>query len=480
MKIEKIKKVVIQLTLLGLLLYWAAVISLIKVEYNHLVVSEKNDLRQLARTASYQVFQKIDSIDFFMKEISRWIKYSSQEDTSSQLAEYVESFTGRSYGTLQLNVIDDQGKIFTFPPSSENVVADTGDSEFFAFLEKLDPEVFYVAKPVFSLLSESWVIPLLMKPENNSRGISLLAVKAEMKMISDIFESVVTKENYSSVMLIRDDGLILSVFPFDNDVVGNRLDEKSYRQISENRFGDILLAPVGKEGRNRKLFIYDTVSGYPLRVAIEADYSDITDKWLMRSVSRIIMHLIASLLVIYLVRKFIFLLNEILAAQKKLEISARYDSMTGLMNRKYFFERLEEEIARSVRYGKKMSFISIDADHFKVINDKYGHPKGDCVISMLGSIIRENIRETDFAGRLGGEEFSVVLPETSAEDGKVIAERIRNAVHSIKVEDRTVSVSLGVTALIEKDSADSVYLRSDKALYKSKKRGRDCTTVLLR
>jgi diguanylate cyclase (GGDEF)-like protein len=99
---------------------------------------------------------------------------------------------------------------------------------------------------------------------------------------------------------------------------------------------------------------------------------------------------------------------------------------------------------------------------------------------MLGSIIRENIRETDFAGRLGGEEFSVVLPETSAEDGKVIAERIRNAVHSIKVEDRTVSVSLGVTALIEKDRADSGYLRSDKALYKSKKRGRDCTTVLLR
>ncbi len=281
-------------------------------------------------------------------------------------------------------------------------------------------------------------------------------------------------------MLIRDDGVILSVSPYDNDVVGSSLDGRSYRQLSENRFGDILVTPEGKDGRNRKLFIYDTVSGYPLRVAIEADYSDITDKWLMRSVSRIVMHLIASLLVIYLVRKFVFLLNEILAAQKKLEISARYDSMTGLMNRKYFFERLEEEIARSVRYGKKMSFISIDADHFKVINDKYGHPKGDYVISRLGCVIRECIRETDFAGRLGGEEFSVVLPETSAEDGKVIAERIRNAVHSIKVEDRTVTVSLGVTALIEKDSADSVYLRSDKALYKSKKEGRDCTTVLLR
>jgi diguanylate cyclase (GGDEF)-like protein len=179
----------------------------------------------------------------------------------------------------------------------------------------------------------------------------------------------------------------------------------------------------------------------------------------------------------------------ILAIQFSLEINkvslyetvekmAITDSLTGLYVRRYFSDRLEEELGRSARQGLKFSFIMIDIDDFKKANDTYGHLVGDVILKDVGRIIRESIREIDLACRYGGEEFAAVLPETSKEGAFVVAERIRkHAEDSVfKAYDERVKITLSIgVSTYPDDSANQPGLieAADEALYNAKKSGKN-------
>lgn len=186
--------------------------------------------------------------------------------------------------------------------------------------------------------------------------------------------------------------------------------------------------------------------------------------------------------------KFTILLNQfILALQRvtlyqEVERKAITDSLTGMHTRRYVLERLEEDIARASIKENPLSFLMIDVDHFKSVNDHYGHLAGDQILRGISALIQENVREIDYVGRYGGEEFCVVLPDTDCEGGFFVAQRIRQAVEEacLQVYDITLqaTVSLGI-ASFPKDGGNSTELidKADWALYRSKKRGRNCVTA---
>lgn len=154
------------------------------------------------------------------------------------------------------------------------------------------------------------------------------------------------------------------------------------------------------------------------------------------------------------------------------------DELTGVNTRRYAMERLEEEIARCKLRKLKMSFLMIDVDYFKKLNDRYGHLTGDQVLRNVGQIIRDNIREIDIPGRYGGEEFCVILPETNLEGALYAAERIRKAAEQavIRAYDETIKItmSLGIATYPDHGaSLQEIIDKSDWALYRSKKRGRN-------
>jgi len=154
------------------------------------------------------------------------------------------------------------------------------------------------------------------------------------------------------------------------------------------------------------------------------------------------------------------------------------DSLTEVLTRRYCLERFSEEFERAVKHKSHLSFVMIDVDHFKSYNDKFGHLVGDAVLKEIGILIKANVREIDFVGRYGGEEFCVVLPETSKEGGEFVAQRVRLAVaqSQIKAFDETlkVTISLGLATSPE-DAANPQELidKSDWALYRAKKLGRN-------
>ena len=161
---------------------------------------------------------------------------------------------------------------------------------------------------------------------------------------------------------------------------------------------------------------------------------------------------------------------------------SRTDRLTGLNNRGYWEEELKREYARHRRYGSSASLVIFDIDHFKKVNDTYGHQAGDTVIQSLAKIVSEQIRDTDIAGRYGGEEFVVLLPDVDAAGGRVFAERLRGVVERLQISHEgqvmPFTVSLGVADLSEPcHDHQQLIERADQALYGSKRNGRNQVTV---
>jgi diguanylate cyclase (GGDEF)-like protein len=150
------------------------------------------------------------------------------------------------------------------------------------------------------------------------------------------------------------------------------------------------------------------------------------------------------------------------------------DALTGLLNRRYIEARLAEEIKRSQRHGLAMSFMMLDVDHFKSYNDTFGHPAGDEALKMVGNVIRNTLRSADVAARFGGEEFSILLPQTTGDEAIAIAERIRHNIENADFPHRQVTASIGVASCSAElcVSADLV-AAADRALYEAKRRGRN-------
>lgn len=166
------------------------------------------------------------------------------------------------------------------------------------------------------------------------------------------------------------------------------------------------------------------------------------------------------------------------ATMRDLERLSRTDSLTGAFNRRHFFAVADTELERFKRYGHPVGMIVLDVDHFKTINDTFGHAIGDQALQGFVESVRAKLRREDVLGRIGGEEFVVLCPETNIEGTVRLAERIRLAVQgvSIKTEAGPLSftVSGGVSAVIANDeTAEAAIARADKALYRAKDRGRN-------
>jgi len=165
------------------------------------------------------------------------------------------------------------------------------------------------------------------------------------------------------------------------------------------------------------------------------------------------------------------------------EVSAR-DALTGLYNRWYVMEKIESEMNRSLRHGSPVALLMLDIDHFKRINDSFGHAAGDQVLKSFGQVLRESCRVYDVPGRYGGEEFCIILPETRVGSTTAVAERIRQRLAASRFDigsDRVaITASIGIAGM-EADggivSSAALIERADRALYSAKNNGRNRVEV---
>lgn len=158
---------------------------------------------------------------------------------------------------------------------------------------------------------------------------------------------------------------------------------------------------------------------------------------------------------------------------------ANTDGLTGLYNHRYLQERLQQEIKRAQRYGRELSLVMADLDHFKVYNDAYGHPRGDKVLIEVAKTLRNIGRTCDVVARYGGEEFTLILPETPGEEALVLAERARECIEALEIGVNGISVtmSLGIASYRSGCTKEQLVEAADSALYQAKNEGRNRVCV---
>ncbi len=184
----------------------------------------------------------------------------------------------------------------------------------------------------------------------------------------------------------------------------------------------------------------------------------------------LVFELVFSLVLIYIIKKYVY---------DNLETFAAYDNLTKAHSRRYFIEYMNKEISRTERKNSVFSLIMFDIDRFKIINDTYGHSTGDEVLKALINIVQKDLRKSDIISRIGGEEFTILLPDSKLKEAVHTAERARQAIEKYHFKDiGNITVSFGVTTYQEGDKVDDILKRADTALYLAKNGGRNRTETV--
>lgn len=203
---------------------------------------------------------------------------------------------------------------------------------------------------------------------------------------------------------------------------------------------------------------------------VRSQYSSENDMvYLLLPVAFLTLEFFVGIGLLYIVKKYVY---------DNLESITLYDLLTDVYSRRYFFELLKGEISKAQRKEYMFSVIMFDIDHFKKVNDTYGHDKGDYVLKTIADIVKSSIRKADALSRIGGEEFTILLPDTNIDKATALAERVRRSVEDYKFDVvGRATISLGVTEFKADDSSDTLFKRVDEAMYLAKNSGRNCVKV---
>lgn len=282
---------------------------------------------------------------------------------------------------------------------------------------------------------------------------------------------------------------ITSLKPINPDNAPDEFEKRSLRLFEQGRkevyrkelingkFFFRYMAPLFAEDACLKCHARQDYKVHDVRggVSITLDIHDMQEKLKSNTLCIIVLGVVTALLVLglicYLTAR---LIKRISGALQQIEIMASTDVLTGLFNRRHVILRFAEEFERAKRLDNKLGCIILDIDHFKAVNDTYGHLAGDEVLKEVSDRLKNSIRTYDILGRYGGEEFMMVLPESGMEVTKILAERIRSTIRETPVRGLNITISLGAACMEDKDkSIDDIIKRADDGLYKAKNAGRD-------
>jgi len=310
-------------------------------------------------------------------------------------------------------------------------------------------------------------------------------------------------------MLIKYDGLIEDITERKQAEEVLRESEEKFRTVAQTAADSIILADSNgkiifwnKSAQNIFGYAEEEILGKPLNILMPEQYSNAHQKGIERINSTGESKYLGKITEMHGLRKdgndfpielsvamwragekvfysgIVRDITERKQLENKFERLATIDELTQVFNRTKFQEVIKIELERAKRYNHPLSMLMFDIDHFKAINDTYGHSVGDYVLQTLAQIAKENLREIDYLVRWGGEEFIIIAPETDLGRAKALAERIRTAIENYRFDQAgKITISFGVTEFKESDTEDIFIRRADDAMYRAKEKGRNRVEV---
>lgn len=373
-----------------------------------------------------------------------------------------------------------------------------GDREHVRFqLESPDDRLF-ISRPLLGRISKKWSIQFSRKVLDRQGGLlAIIVLSVEPSYFTNLYHRIDIGKN-GVIALVGLDRIIRARHPELVNGVQTVNTQAPYRSFYENpddRAGTFTaLSPVDDTWR---IGAYRKIDHFPMAVVVLMSIDEALVRYRQLQEMLIAAAVLASLGIVaagvqigrgairkaHYYRELHGAHRMLVAKSQALIHAATTDPLCDIPNRRAFMDMAEKEFERAKRYGRPLSMILFDVDHFKSVNDRYGHSTGDKVLQSVTANCLGQLRINDRIGRLGGEEFAVMLPETGEEGALALAERMRRALdeRTIEVDEATLKVtaSFGVATLADRDkSVDTLLQRADMASYRSKTYGRNRVSSL--
>ena len=428
---------------------------------------------QVANEASAEHARRvIGQGDTYLRAVrSYYLRTRSLEETRR----FVNSFdlSGASFGNIYL--IGAQGNIILASEDSAASVS-AADRQFFQFHRQNPADIVHIAAVELGRLTNKYFFRITRRidnPDGSFGGIVLLTV--DPQAFADYFRQMTAGENSSAALLGTLDRKLRARLPEPAPQAWQTPVQSVIWDALSRATTGAYRGPSGVDGVERH-FVYKVVRDLPLVMVTGFAPEDVRHR-AAKQLQPITIGMLSGLAFISLLAA---VLTVIYRQRQEMETLAITDALTNIANRRHAIAVGGREVARARRYAKPLSVLMLDIDHFKVVNDTWGHRTGDRVLQSIARTMQSMVRDQDTVGRLGGEEFAVILPETALPGAQAIAERMRVAVQessaavSDKGEPISVTVSIGVADLLpDETDFDTLLVRADKALYQAKEGGRN-------
>lgn len=345
---------------------------------------------------------------------------------------------------------------------------DIRDRDYYAYHVQQPGSDLYVGKPLLSKVHKgSWFFALseaVRDGDGNLRHV--LVANIDVTLMHQLLNARLAIPQSTQVLLSAD-GMIYTRTPNHDEFVGKKIvrtpEMKSLTAENPTATG----VRISQLDQKQRVFTVRRLANYPMVAAGSISVDELLAAWKLRMWLLAILWLLLSAGIAWIIRRA----NAFNRAQARM---AMIDSLTGVHNRGSIINTASR-LQRSQENTGSLSLLMIDADHFKDINDRFGHLVGDDVLRQLSEVLRTQLRSTDIVGRYGGEEFLVLMPDTGHEGALLLAEKLRKSVEKRITRPLPVTVSIGVATTSEDDmTLDETLSRADKALYLAKAEGRNC------
>lgn len=471
------------LAMVGLLLFslWAFVAFWASWERNAIVASNTLVLQQLTNAVKEQTDDLFQQTETALLTSKLWLETHPNRDPSNapEFTALVDTIRHTSRGVLDIRMVTRTGELRRIPENSPPPYASLLDREYVRAQLNGQAVGFLIAEPVVGKTTQKWTIPVSVPVAKAGGNIAVLVAAIELDSISATFDAQRLKPSGTIAIISNSGNLLFRSPPAPSQYgkpIASEAEWRRYLTLPSSGVLQIDKSPV--DGASR-LVSYVKLKEYPLVVLVTVGTDALLQPWLLHTL--VLMGVAGFITVLTLVYGYILLrsMSKEMAAKSELEKLMLTDPLTNVGNRRYLTRLLDAEVLRSERYGRPLTVVFFDLDHFKSVNDNYGHKVGDLVLVRVAVCLNSTMRQSDSVGRFGGEEFVMLLTETTVEDALVLVERMREAVGELKFPEigEKITISAGLAQRQSGESAEALLQRSDRALYQAKTKGRNRACV---
>ena len=465
---------------LALIAAWGSIGYFVMESRDARIAEEQRVLARIARIVQEQTHSIFSFIDYFLVSADSWLQSHPEADPrhDPEFLALVATFRAKTNGLVDIRLVSTKGGLFYLGRTGREPLADVSDRDYYQAQMGSDTKGLFIAKPVLSRVTGLWGLPISYPLKSTPQDMAVIFAAIENRVLTQSFEDARTHPN-GSIIVAHKDGTVLFRSP-DEKTTGKSMNNSELwkRGLSVAPDGMYQVKEGVLDGRPR-IVAYNTVPDYPLVIIASSATDEVLEEWRGKIFVLLGLGAIVSFCCLLVLWRLRLSVSHLDGMRQKFEELANTDDLTQIPSRRCFVRQSESEIERSLRYKRPLSLLLYDIDHFKTVNDSCGHEMGDRMLKAITEAVAQELRATDMQGRLGGEEFGVLLPETSKAEAFEVAERLRKRVEDLVVQDRDdrkihVTVSIGVSELPSHgETFDQLMSRADDALYQAKESGRN-------